>query len=199
MNLTKKILRPIGCLFAILVICHVLGSEALASETKEGWRSNYDLVMMWLNFAILAIVLIKFGKNPIKGFFRDQRENISRTIKDIEAQKEENLAQIRQARQSMEESSARFEEIREKIIAEGERRKQAIIESARRESKLLIDNADFWIERQVLQAKQRLRTELIDEAIEQALQRLPQALTPEDNRILINRYLTEIENITKQD
>jgi len=197
MNLAKKILIFLGCLFGGFVIFHLLGSEALAAETEGGWRSSYDVIMMWLNFAILTIVLIKYAKNPIKGFFRDQKENIAKTIRDIEAQKEANVAQIQQAQQLVQESSARFEEIREKIIAEGERKKQAIIESAQRESKLMIEHVNFWIERQLLQAKQKLRSELIDETIDQALQRLPQALTPEDNQNFINRYLTEIDALTK--
>ena len=197
MNLAKKILIPLACLLGALVVLHLLGSGALAAETNGGWRSSYDVIMMWLNFAILAIVLIKFGKNPIKGFLRDQRENIASTIRDIEAQKEANDAQIRQAQQLMQENTARFEEVKEKIIAEGERRKQAIIEGARRESQLMLEHTNFWIQRQILQAKQRLRSELIDEAVEHALQRLPQTLTPEDNRKFISRYLTEIDALTK--
>jgi F-type H+-transporting ATPase subunit b len=197
MNRVKKIFFSIGWIGGGIVVLHLLGSEALAAETDGGWRSNYDLIMMWLNFAILAIVLIKYGKNPIKGFFRDQRENIAGAISNIEAQKEANDAQIRQAQQSMQESSARIEEIREKIIAEGERKKQAIIESAQRESKLMIEHTNFWIERQILHAKEKLRSELIDETIEQALQRLPLALTPEDNHNFISRYLAEIEALNK--
>lgn len=197
MKLVKQIFISIGCLCGSIVILHLLGSEALAAENGGGWRSYYDLIMMWLNFAILAIVLIKFAKNPIKGFFRDQKENIARTIEDIEAQKEANEAQIRQAQQVMQESTARFEELKQKIITEGERKKQAIIESAQRESRLMIDNANFWAERQILKAKQRLRSELIDETIEQALQRLPQALTPEDNQKFVKRYLTDIDALMK--
>jgi F-type H+-transporting ATPase subunit b len=197
MNLVKKIFISIGCLCGGVIMLHLLGSEALAAETDGGWRSSYDVIMMWINFAILAAVLIKYAKNPIKGFFRDQKQNIAGTIRDIEAQKEANVAQIQQAQQLVQESSARFEEIRGKIIAEGERKKQAIIESAQRESKLMIEHVNFWIERQLLHAKQRLRSELIDETIEQALQRLPQALTPEDSQNFINRYLTEIDALTK--
>ncbi|UCG05036.1 MAG: hypothetical protein JSV83_14030, partial [Desulfobacterales bacterium] len=114
MNVVKKIFALIGCPLGGLVIFHLLGSEALATETEVGWRSNYDLIMMWVNFAILVIVLIKFGKNPIKGFFRDQKEKISRTIGDIEAQKEENAAQIWQTQHLMQERHARFEEIKDK-------------------------------------------------------------------------------------
>jgi F-type H+-transporting ATPase subunit b len=197
MNVIRKISISIGCLCGGIVILHLFGGIALAADAEGGWRSNYDLVMMWLNFAILAFVLIKYGKNPIKGFFRDQKENIAKTIGDIEAQKEANAAQIRQAQQLLEENSARFEEIKEKIISEGERKKQAIIEGARRESKLMIEQANFWAERQIVQAKQRLQSELIDESINQALQRLPQAMTPEDSQKFINDYMIEIETFKK--
>jgi F-type H+-transporting ATPase subunit b len=196
-----KIVKNIRILCVFLLVgaaaLHLFGTAALAAESQSSWRSNYDLIMMWLNFAILAIVLVKYARNPIKGFFRDQKESIAKTISDIEARKEANDAEIRQAQQLMQESGARFEEIRGKIIAEGERKKQAIIESAQRESRLMIENAEFWIERQILQAQKRLRSELIDESIEQALQRLPQVLTPEDNRKFISRYLTEIDALNK--
>jgi len=62
---------------------------------------------------------------------------------------------------------------------------------------MLIDHANFWIERQILHAKQRLRSELIDEAIEMALKRLPQAVTPQDNQKLINLYLVAIDTLKK--
>jgi len=195
MKSAPKILAFAGCLFVSFVILHLLGSEALASETESGWRPGYDLIMMWLNFAILVLVFIKYGKNPIKGFFKDQRESISRMIGDIEAQKEANFAQIRQTKQLMQDSSDRFESIKEKIIVEGEAKKQEIIEAARRESQLMMDNANFWIERQVLQAKQKLKSELIDDAFGQVVQRLPRALTPEDKQKSINRYLAVIDNL----
>jgi F-type H+-transporting ATPase subunit b len=197
MNLIKKAFISIGWLCGGIVILHLLGAQALAAESDVGWRSNYDVIMMWVNFTILAIVLVKYAKNPIKGFFRDQRESIAGTIRDIEAQKAANDAEIRQAQQLMQDSSARFEEIRKKIIAEGERKRQAIIEGAQRESRLMIENAEFWIERQIQLAQKRLRSELIDKSIDQALQRLPQVLTPEDNRKFTSRYLTEIDTLPK--
>jgi len=197
MNFAKKIFVPIGPIVGSLLVLHLIGSESWAAEGQGGWRSSYDLIMMWVNFAILAFVLIKFGKNPIKAFFRDQKENIVRTIENIEAEKQANEAQLKQTQKLLQESSVRFEAIKAKIIAEGELRKQAIIDDARRESKMLIEHANFWIERQILHAKQRLRSELIDEAIDETLKRLPPALTPEDNQNLINLYLAEIDTLKK--
>ena len=197
MKFVTKIMVLLGSILGSFLLLHLFGSESWAAEGEGGWRSSYDLIMMWVNFSILAFVLIKFGKNPIKVFFRDQKENIVRTIENIEAEKEANDAQLKQTRKLIQESSIRFEAIKAKIIAEGELRKQAIIEDARRESKMLIDHANFWIERQILHAKQRLRSELIDEAIEMALKRLPQAVTPQDNQKLINLYLVAIDTLKK--
>ena len=197
MNLIKKTLIAFSWLCGGILILHLLGTHALAAESEGGWRADYDVIMMWVNFAILATVIVKYARNPIKGFFRDQKENIAKSIRDIEAQKEANEAEIRLAQQSMQESSARFEEIRQKIIAEGERRKQAIIEGAQRECRLMMENAEFWVERHLLQAKESLKSELIDESIEQALQRLPQVLTPEDNQKFINSYLVQIDAFNK--
>lgn len=197
MNFVKKIFVTIGPIVGSLLVLHLIGSESWAAEGQGGWRSSYDLIMMWVNFAILAFVLIKFGKNPIKAFFRDQKENIVRAIENIEAEKQANDAQLKQTQKLLQESGVRFEAIKAKIIAEGELRKQAIIDDARRESKMLIEHANFWIERQILHAKQRLRSELIDEAIDETLKRLPPALTPEDNQNLINLYLAEIDTLKK--
>jgi len=196
-KLIKKTFIAFSWLCGGILILHLLGTHALAAESGGGWRADYDVIMMWVNFAILAIVIVKYARNPIKGFFRDQKENIAKSIRDIEAQKEANEAEIRLAQQSMQESSARFEEIRQKIIAEGERRKQAVIEGAQRECRLMMENAEFWVERHLLQAKESLKSELIDESIEQALQRLPQVLTPEDNQKFINSYLVQIDALKK--
>lgn len=193
MKVVKKICTFFGFLFAGTVAFHLFSSVALAAESESGWRSNYDLIMMWVNFAILVFVVIKFGRNPIKGFFRDQKEAISRKIKTFEDEKEANAAQIRQAQNSMQASSLRFARIKEKIIAEGEQKKQELIESARRESQLMFNQANFWIERQARQAKNRLKSELIDEAMAMAMQRLPQILTSEDNQKFISLYLDETD------
>jgi F-type H+-transporting ATPase subunit b len=195
MKVVKPLSTLFGFVFAGTVAFHFFGSVALAAESESGWRSNYDLIMMWVNFAILAFVVIKFGRNPIKGFLRDQKEAISLKISKIEEKKEANATQIQQARDLMNESSLRFARIKEKIIAEGEHKKQEIIESARRESQLMIAQANFWIDRQTREAKHRLKSELIDEVVAMAMQRLPQILTPEDNQKFIRQYLDETDGI----
>ena len=62
--------------------------DALATETTNDWRSTFDLVMRWVNFVIIAFVLVKFGRKPIKDFFSNRREKIDQQIKKYEQQKE---------------------------------------------------------------------------------------------------------------
>ena len=93
----------------------------------------------------------------------------------------------------MQESSLRFARIKEKIIAEGEHKKLEIIESARRESQLMIAQANFWIDRRTREASQNLKSDLIDEVMAIVMQRLPQILTPQDNQKFIRQYLDETD------
>jgi F-type H+-transporting ATPase subunit b len=193
MKAVKKMGVLLVFLIAVTATLHLLSTVAFAAVSGSAWRSNYDMIMMWVNFAILLVVLIKFGINPIKGFLRDQKENIASKIKIFEEEKEANAAQIRQSQQLMQESSLRFDQIKEKIIAEGEKKKQEIIESARRESTFMIDHANFWIDRRIQQAKDSLKSDLIDEAMTMATQRLPKILTPEDNQKFISLFLDEAD------
>jgi F-type H+-transporting ATPase subunit b len=197
MKTVTKIVTPTGLLFGVFLILSLFGTTCWAAEGEGGWRSTYDLIMMWLNFAILAFLLIRFGKKPIKGFFKDQKESIARAIENVEAEKAALTEQVKQALQSLEETDVRFNAIKEKIVAEGESKKKAIIEDARRESQLMIDQAHFWINRQIAHARQRLKSEVIDEAIELTLNRLPQSITPEDNQKLIHNYLGRLEEFSK--
>ena len=191
-----KGVRKIGILFIFLfgssIAFLLFAAAAWANEGETGWRGSYDVIMMWINFAILAFVLIKFGRSPIKSFFSNQRETISRKISQIEEEKAANAAQILQAHNLMQESSQRFAQIKAKIIAEGEQKKQAIIDDARRESRLMFDQVNFWIDRHTQQAGEKLKSEVIDEAMAMVMEKLPQVLTPEDNQKFIGLFLNEI-------
>jgi F-type H+-transporting ATPase subunit b len=175
---------------ALVLLCLSGPAEVLAAD-QGGWRPTYDLVMRWLNFFILAGLLVKFSRAPLRNFLEGRRKEIARAIR----QAEENLTQItarsEEARQQVEENKRRLEGLRARIIAQGERRKEAIIDSARHESRLMIENAKMNVEGQLLQARQQLKAELVDAAIALAMERLPAQMTPEDRRNLLEDYFDQ--------
>ena len=170
---------------ALMAFC----PDALAAEASDDWRPLFDLIMRWLNFAIIAFVLIKFGRKPIRDFLANRREEIDYQIKKYEQQKETAAEKVQEATKILNESTDRFEQIKERIIKDGERKKQQIIEKAQGESRMLLEGAQRKIQNQIVEARNSIRSEMIDSAIALAEKRLPDEITAADEQKLIEHYM----------
>ena len=190
MKLTKNIVPVFTYIMLSLVCLHFFGQEAHAAEGKESWRPLFDEIMRWLNFGILAFLLIKFSRVPIKNFFKARKEEMVREIETLENKKQTALQEIDENLKLLEDSGARFESLKERIAAQGEKNKHKIIEDAKQESKALLEGAKQKIDSQIVEARDKLRKELIDSAIAIARERLPAEMTAEDNQKWVDRFLS---------
>ena len=179
------------CCFIIAGVAgfHFLGLDALASEGSGGWRPIYDEILLWINFGIIAFVFVKYGKTPLMNFLRGQKEKVAKDIERVEKKKEEAVNRIKEIQKVLDEKDARFAIIKDRIVRQGERKKKEIVESAQQQSKMMLNDAKRRIDSQFLQAKIAFRAELIDSAIELAMQRLPLEITDEDNDKFLDQYL----------
>lgn len=185
----KPILLFWCCLCAVLIALFLCGPDALAAENTKNWRSTFDLVMRWVNFAIIVILLVKFAKTPLKNFLTDRKEQVERNIKVYEQQKEAVEGKIIETQKMLGDSMIRFEKIRKTIIEDGERKKQQIIEDAQRESKMLLEATQHKIEHRIREASNAIRAELIESAIALAETRLPAEITAADQQKLTDLFL----------
>lgn len=189
MKLLNSITSWCVCVIAIAAGLHLAGDNALASEGGGNWRSTYDVIMIWLNFGIFAFLLVKFLKAPLLNFLRGRKNELAREINQLEEKRERISLKINETQQQFEKSEAYFEDIKAKIIAEGEAKKDQLIESARQESRIMIEQAKIRVENQLLQARDKFKSEMIDLAISLAMQRLPAEITETDHQRLLDRYL----------
>lgn len=190
----KKITRICFCLVVGMACCLILGTPlTLAADepaADDNWRKTYDEVMLWLNFAILAFVLVKFAGPPLMNFLRGRKDELARQIDQVEKEKEKVTGKISEAFKTLEESETRFASMKQRIIDQGERRKQEIIEDARRQSQIMLEASKQKVSSQILQAKGTFKAELVDAAIEMATEKLPQHITEEDNQRFVDSYLS---------
>jgi len=183
-----------GSLVATGVFClHILGTDVFAGENPGDWRPIYDLVMRWVNFLILAFILVKFGKAPLMNFLRGEQNRFESEMRRLEKEKEKAVEKVKKTQRMLHESNERFDKLKERIIAQGEKKKQAIIEEAKRESRQMIEEAGRKIGHRLYQAKEQLRAELVDTATAVAMQRLAGELTEADNEKFISRFMDSIE------
>jgi len=189
MKAIKKLAEICCFIFAVVIGFLLLGTEASAAENSGDWRPVFDLVMRWLNFGIIVFILVKYARRPIKDFLLSRREEVVREIEIVEEKKEEANKRIQDAARMLDESEVRFARVKERIIQEGETRKQKLIEDAQQESKILLESTMKKIESQLLDAKRAFKSELVDTAISLAMKRLPDEITTEDNQNFTNQFL----------
>jgi F-type H+-transporting ATPase subunit b len=178
---------------AVLVALLLSGADAVAAENAENWRTTYDLVMRWVNFAIIAILMVKFAKTPIKNFLSDRKGQIEKKIKSYEEQKEAIQKNVAESQKTLTHSQARFDKIRQTIIEGGKKRKQEIIEDAQRESQMLLEATRHKIEHQIREARDTIRAEMIESAIALAEKKLPAEITAADQQKLTDLFLAGTE------
>ncbi len=188
----KKVKKAAGisaiALFAVgglLLFCN----PAEAAESSGQWRPIYDLAMRWFNFGIIVFILVKFAREPVKSFLQNRRKEVEREIGAVEEKKETIEAQIQEALKTLSESEIRFAAVKERIIKEGQRKKQKIIEEAEHENLILLAATKRKIENKIVEARTAFRAELVDMAISSAMKKLPRQITAEDNHKLTDLYL----------
>lgn len=160
-----------------------------AAESAPEWRSTYDTVMAWVNCLILFAVIIKFSRVPIKQFLKLQKEDVASEIKTIEKEKKAIDQQVEAAIFQGEQSRERLNSLKERIIAEGEKKRQKIVDDANKQGALLLEGAKRKIDNRILSARNELKNEIVDLAIENAMKKLPHVITDQDNQVLLDQYL----------
>jgi len=188
-NRLKKTAIVCGYMVAPLIMLHLSSFEALAADSANDWRPMFDLVMRWVNFLILAFLLIKFSRLPIKSFLAGKKEEVALEIEALESDKNQMLLKIDESRKQIENSKERLSQLKKTIIAQGEKNKLKIIKDAEQESKIILKSAKQKIASRISEAREVIKLEMVDEAIALAMQMLPDNITDQDNQKFINAFL----------
>ncbi len=161
-----------------------------AAETAA-WRPTYDLVMRWVNFLILVIIIVKYMRKPLGDFIAGKQREVQSDVETLEQKKTDAVALKKEAEKEIKASDRKFNEIKRNIIAQGEKRKKQIIQDANREVEMLFKSVKAKIEGDIEQSKRRVKSDMVDKALELAMQRLPEMMTPQDNQQLVDQFIAE--------
>jgi F-type H+-transporting ATPase subunit b len=189
MKPSKKQASIIFLSVAVIMII-LLGPQLVAAaDSPDNWRKTYDQILLWINFGIFVFLIVKYLRVPLKKFIADKQNELERKISRLEDEKNEADRKIQEILRAVDESRAEFGVMKQKIIEQGEIKKQTIIEEARQKSQAMLNESQLRVENQIRRARKKLRDELVDAAVELALEKLPQIVTPDDNRKMIQAYI----------
>jgi F-type H+-transporting ATPase subunit b len=164
------------------------------AEGEASWRATYDLVMMWVNFGILAFLLAKYARAPLLNLLKGEADKTAANLRQAQEGKEQVDQRVEDTLKALENARQRLRDIQEKIITEGARQRQRIIDSAQHESRLLLERTRHKIDTQIAEAHLRLRRELIDRAVAVALELLPAEITAKEQLRLVDRFVRETQS-----
>ena len=83
---------------ALLLGLLMLSLPESAMAGDPGWRPVYDVAMRWVNFLILVAVIVKYGREPIKEFLKQKKEETMAQIEaDCQRFQTENEADLQKA------------------------------------------------------------------------------------------------------
>ena len=191
----KNWARILWWVFFALMLATV--AEALAAETSANWRPTYDMVMRWLNFGILVVLFFKYARKPLAAFLKGKSSQIEENIKSIEAEKETIHNRINELQRERKKGREHLHQVRDRIVSQGKLKKQQIIDDAKKESHLLLESAKQKIEHEITFAREKLKSEMVDQAIDLAMQKLPQFMTDQDAQNSLKMYLDGIHSLSK--
>jgi len=118
-------------------------------------------------------------------------------INRLQKQKNALEAKINKTHTMIEDSSVRFEQIKSRIMEDGERSKQKIIEDAKAQSKNIIEVEKLKATTQIAQAKDQFMAEVVDEASALAQKKLPSEINDSDHNNLLDLFLSNISKAPK--
>lgn len=189
MNPSKK-KASIIFLSVAVIMSVLLGAQlAAAADSPDNWRKTYDQILLWINFGIFVFFIVKFLRVPLKKFIDGKQKELERKISRLEEEKNEADRKIQEILRAVDDSRAELDALKQKIIEQGEIKKQAILKDARNKSQTMLKESQLRVENQIRRARKKLRDDLVDAAVDLALEKLPKVVTPDDDRKMIQDYI----------
>jgi F-type H+-transporting ATPase subunit b len=190
MRLTERAVAL--CVTTVFAGLFLMALPAAALAADPQWRPTYDVAMRWVNFIILVAVIVKYAREPLKDFLKLQKSDIVSEIGELETEKARIISEIKSVKKKGAENRIRFQELKDRLIAQGETRKQQIVEQARQQSQIMLEETRRKMDNRITQAKAGLKMELLDMAIDQATIKLPDIMTAGDTQQLLDDYMRSL-------
>jgi F-type H+-transporting ATPase subunit b len=186
-------IRALGFALAVPASLALLCPDAFAAEGPSTARKIWDNVMLFVNFGILVFVFIKFGKKPLMDYLRGQGKRVGEELDTINARIAEAKAAMETETDKIEGIDQIVEEIRQSMIAIGEKERDQIIAQGRSAAEKMIQDAEAYAHYRIETVRKALADELVEKAVSVVEERLAETLTQEENTRFVDHFLAELE------
>ncbi len=151
-------------------------------------------LVIWtlISFVLLVVILGKYAWKPIINALNEREGKIRSALEQADRAR----AEAAELLKKNEETMARAEEEHRKMMLESkamaEKMKEEIVGKAREQAQLELQRASEEIQRNVVSARQQLRTEVADLAIKAAEKILDETLDAQKQKKIVDSFLQQL-------
>ena len=169
----------------------------LLGQGGEGGGGLYDIntgLSFWtlVVFAILVLILGKYAWGPILAAVDAREKGIQTALDEAAERNQEAEKLLANYKENLADARRQANELLAEGKAAGESIRMEIEEKARGEAQSIIERARAGIERERDAAIAEIRRESVDLALAAATRLVQENLDQEKDRVLVERYLTEL-------
>lgn len=186
-------LLTIACVAGLLLAAPLAFGSAGAAE---GEHKSLFQTFLWpvINFLLLvAILYIMLKKMDIKGYFRKRTELIEQTLREAREAKELALKALEEVEGRLKVKDQEIEQIIAAARTSGEKERDHLAEEGERVRAKILDQARTNIDFELKRAKEEIKQEAVELAMDLAEKKLKEKLTKEEQQKLLEESLTKIE------
>lgn len=190
-NSKIKIQKYFPIIFSCLFV-FTFTSISFASGGEEHTPLWKEYMWKIINFLILIVILFKFGKKPLQNFLKQRSEMIAKTLQDAKEAKEAAQKALAEVETRLKAKDAEVAAILEAAKKSGEQERDAIIAETDKLKAKIMEQAKTNIEFELKQAKEIIKAEAVELAMELAEKKLKEKLTKEEQERLLEESLVKI-------
>jgi F-type H+-transporting ATPase subunit b len=160
-----------------------------------GSESIWSWVFKFVNFIVLAGILVKFAGKPLKEYL----ENRHRTIKNKLEEAERMLREAEALRVEYEKKIAKLDEeveaFKETVVAQAEKEKKKILDEAAYLASKIKEQAKLTYEQEAKEAIDKIKEEIARQTIEKAEKIVMEKLTKDDHNRMVGEFIEKLRSM----
>ena len=174
----------------------MFAASVFAEEAAHGGHDEITFMGDWLprlvNFAIIAAVVVYFGRKPVRDFFANRSAEIAKSIQESHDARERAVAALTDLEQKIKEMEAETGRMVADAQARGEKDKKELIEEGKKVAQDVQAQVKQGIDSELHKAKAALAAEAALLALDLAEGRIKQKINNQDHERIVKEYITKV-------
>jgi len=190
----KKYIIEISSLLSLCILNLVFVSIVFASAGGE--EAHPSLVKEYafkiINFVVIFGLIYYFARKPVKNMLKQRTEMIEKTLKEAQEAKELAQKALQEVQTRIQSKDKEIDEIMSTSRHAGEQERERIIEEGNRLKERIFEQAKVNIQYEVKSAKEAIKAEAVEIAMELAEKKIKEKMTKEEQEKLLQDSLMKI-------